>query len=103
MKSRVFFVLLLLFLLMYSGYKIISTIFYPVTESQSQSQITSPSSLSTNDYVKALVSKTDEVAFRDGVNLGVESLMFFVKQGKQNIEREQIYAKAIEMRKGEVK
>ncbi len=42
-------------------------------------------------------------AFDNGVNCGVEALMFFVKQGKKEIDINAVRAKATELRKKENK
>jgi len=48
------------------------------------------SNISTNVYNEA---------FNNGVNCGVEALMFFVKQGKKEIDINAVHIKATELRK----
>jgi len=48
-----------------------------------------------------LLLKTNvyDKVFDDGVNCGINALMFFVKQGKREIEIKDVYKKAQEIRK----
>lgn len=82
MKNRVVYVLFLLFVLLYSGYKIVNIIFYPTIVVERQ---------------------TDSVAFKEGVDFGVKSLMSFVKEGQKNIDPDQVYDRAIKMRREAIK
>jgi hypothetical protein len=51
-----------------------------------------------------LLLKTNvlDKAFDDGVNCGVNALMFFVKQGKREIDVNAVYKKAQEIRKEKI-